>query len=260
VYLSEATLAKARGLAWELAGAVDAGELSALVLDRLKSALGADCTGLNAISPDTGEATVVLDTGPVSAELADALRAHVHDHPMVLHYSAADSDALPVRITDLVADRTWRGTSIYHDVFRPLGTDRQLALMINTGSSQGILGYAVNRSGSDFTDDDVALVTILQPALLALHRVAQHRQAERAAGTTAPARENPLTARELEVLTLIAQGLTAQAAARTLLIGAGTVAKHLEHAYRKLAVDNRVAAVDRARALGLIGEPGSAKE
>ncbi|MDX6242403.1 MAG: hypothetical protein QOE76_126 [Frankiales bacterium] len=256
MYLSDATLRTARGLAWELAGAADTGQLTALVLDRLKSALGADCTGLNTISPATGEATVILDTGPVSADLADALRAHVHDHPMVIHYSAATSDARPVRITDLVDDRTWRSTSIYDDVFRPLGTDRQLALMINTGSSQGILGYAVNRSGSDFTDEDVGLATLLQPALLALYRVAEYREADRATRPP-PDLDNPLTAREVEVLTLISRGMTAQAAARTLQIGTGTVLKHLEHAYRKLAVDNRVAAVDRARTLGLIGGSGA---
>lgn len=54
-----------------------------------------------------------------------------------------------------------------------------------------------------------------------------------------------LTPREQEVLALVAEGLSNQQVARRLGIRPRTVEKHLEHAYLKLGVDNRTAAVRR---------------
>ncbi len=51
-----------------------------------------------------------------------------------------------------------------------------------------------------------------------------------------------LTEQELRVLELVAAGRTNQAIAHLLRISPRTVAKHLEHAYRKLNVSNRAAA------------------
>ena len=61
-----------------------------------------------------------------------------------------------------------------------------------------------------------------------------------------------LTPRELTVLGLLVEGLTAGAIARRLTIGERTVQKHLEHAYTKLGVGDRLSAVLRAQHLGLI--------
>lgn len=52
-----------------------------------------------------------------------------------------------------------------------------------------------------------------------------------------------LTARELEVLTLISQGLSAPAVARQLYIEPSTVKSHLQNIYEKLGVTERAAAV-----------------
>jgi LuxR family maltose regulon positive regulatory protein len=62
----------------------------------------------------------------------------------------------------------------------------------------------------------------------------------------------PLSKRELEVLALIAEGLTNEALARRLVISAGTVKAHTATIYRKLDVANRTEAVARARQLNLL--------
>ena len=67
-----------------------------------------------------------------------------------------------------------------------------------------------------------------------------------------------LTPRELSVLTLVADGLTAAAVARRLLVAERTVHKHLERAYAKLGVSDRVSAVLRAQRLGILPEPALA--
>jgi DNA-binding NarL/FixJ family response regulator len=55
----------------------------------------------------------------------------------------------------------------------------------------------------------------------------------------------------LDILTLLAQGLTARQIATARRIGVRTVNKHLEHLYRKLDCNDRLQAVNKARQLGL---------
>ncbi|PRX46935.1 LuxR family two component transcriptional regulator [Prauserella shujinwangii] len=66
-----------------------------------------------------------------------------------------------------------------------------------------------------------------------------------------PAAE-PLSQRELEVLELIAQGSTNREAAKQLFISEATVKTHLLHAYAKLGVNDRAAAVAAAFSLGYL--------
>lgn len=79
--------------------------------------------------------------------------------------------------------------------------------------------------------------------------------APRPAAPAAPPAEPPseaLSDRELEVLDLVAMGLSNAEASRKLFIAPSTVKKHLEHIYGKLGVNRRTQAVARARTLGLI--------
>ncbi len=62
----------------------------------------------------------------------------------------------------------------------------------------------------------------------------------------------PLTARELEVLGMLAAGRSNQAIATELVVTVDTVKKHVSHVLDKLGAANRTQAADRARQLGLI--------
>ena len=62
----------------------------------------------------------------------------------------------------------------------------------------------------------------------------------------------PLSERELEILRLIAGGLSNQAIADTLIIAASTVKKHINNIYGKLDVQSRTQALVRARELNLL--------
>lgn len=68
----------------------------------------------------------------------------------------------------------------------------------------------------------------------------------------ARARYNGLTVRELDVLRLLADGLTNPQIAQRLIVSAGTVKTHTLSIYRKLDVNNRTQAIRRARDLGLL--------
>jgi LuxR family maltose regulon positive regulatory protein len=67
-----------------------------------------------------------------------------------------------------------------------------------------------------------------------------------------PALIEPLSARELEVLQLIAEGLTNQEIAARLFLSLNTVKAHTRNIYGKLDVHNRTQAVARSQALGLL--------
>ncbi|WP_017555798.1 response regulator [Nocardiopsis baichengensis] len=66
------------------------------------------------------------------------------------------------------------------------------------------------------------------------------------------ARGNALTRREIEVLGLVAEGLSNLAIGERLHLTEGTVKSHLAHVYTKLGVDSRTAAVAAAADLGYI--------
>jgi DNA-binding NarL/FixJ family response regulator len=78
------------------------------------------------------------------------------------------------------------------------------------------------------------------------------RYAARIRPTGGAGSATPLTARELEVLRLIADGLSNREIAQRLFVSVGTVKAHVNHIYGKLLVRSRTQAVARARELQLI--------
>jgi LuxR family maltose regulon positive regulatory protein len=70
--------------------------------------------------------------------------------------------------------------------------------------------------------------------------------------TEYPSLLDPLTAREVEALRMLAEGDSNSAIAARLVVTVGTVKKHIFHICSKLGVHNRTQAIARARALHLL--------
>ena len=66
-----------------------------------------------------------------------------------------------------------------------------------------------------------------------------------------------LTAREVEVLRLVARGMSNKAVAAALVISRKTASNHIEHIYTKIGVTNRTAASMFAVQQGLIPDADS---
>lgn len=62
----------------------------------------------------------------------------------------------------------------------------------------------------------------------------------------------PLTEREIEVLKLVAEGMSNPEIAEKLVLSVGTIKTHVKHIYGKLNVGDRVKAASKARELGII--------
>ena len=86
--------------------------------------------------------------------------------------------------------------------------------------------------------------------LVALH--VRFHAAEARPQAAAPVASEELTRRELAMLQDLARGLSAESIARRHAISPRTVRKHLQHVYAKLGAHDRLLAVDRARAQGLL--------
>jgi LuxR family maltose regulon positive regulatory protein len=85
--------------------------------------------------------------------------------------------------------------------------------------------------------------------------LAAFRQAERKGHTAPPYVQplvEPLSEREIEVLRLVAAGLSNSEIAKQLIVSPGTVKSHVHNIYGKLEAHNRAHAVARARELHLI--------
>jgi LuxR family maltose regulon positive regulatory protein len=72
-------------------------------------------------------------------------------------------------------------------------------------------------------------------------------------GRTAAARRAGLTAREVEVLSLVADGLSNREIAERLVVSEHTVHRHVANIYAKLGVSSRAAAVSFATQRELLG-------
>ncbi len=84
----------------------------------------------------------------------------------------------------------------------------------------------------------------------------QECQTQRAAGVLAKASQplELLSQRELEVLKLVAQGLSNQQIAQELVITTDTVKRHISHIFSKFGVRNRLQAVKKAKELSLLDD------
>jgi LuxR family maltose regulon positive regulatory protein len=89
-------------------------------------------------------------------------------------------------------------------------------------------------------------------AYVAMLRGAFAAQPPAAPGAQPDGLVESLSARELEVLRLLAEGLSNQEIAHELVIAVGTVKNHLKNVYGKLGVHSRTQAVVRAREAGLL--------
>jgi LuxR family maltose regulon positive regulatory protein len=65
---------------------------------------------------------------------------------------------------------------------------------------------------------------------------------------------DPLTKRELAVLSLLADGLSNKEIAGKLFLSPDTVKKHVYNTYQKLNVHNRVSAIEQVRRLGILAQ------
>jgi DNA-binding CsgD family transcriptional regulator len=144
----------------------------------------------------------------------------------------------PLRRSDLRSRRAWQRTGIWAEIDRPLPAEDWVRLWV--GSPRALVArFEFDNCRAESDERVLSLLGLLTPHLGQLLRRARVRAA--AAGDA-----KGLTPRELEILSVVAEGRTNGELARILWISPNTVRKHLENAFDKLDVHTRTAAVARA--------------
>jgi DNA-binding CsgD family transcriptional regulator len=175
-------------------------------------------------------------------------------HPL-LHYYLTTGDSAPQQVADVPSAVAGPGVRArWIELSRCHGFHHQLAIPLSPGT-EGPRWFVLGR-GDPFPADHMLLARRVQRLIVGLDRqaTALRRWQTRAVVHDAPAvaADIRLTPRELSVLGLVADGLTAGATARRLLVAERTVHKHLERVYAKLGVSDRVSAVLQAQRLGML--------
>ncbi len=150
--------------------------------------------------------------------------------------AAVASTGLALTISDFLSLRRFRQTDLHAEMCRPFGIDYVMKIYLETGSNGA--SVVLDRAGRDFSERDRAVLDALAPHLAVIRR--RHRQN---GGAMDNAATEALTAREREVLDLVACGWTNREIGAALFIAAGTVRKHLDNIYAKLGVRGRAQAV-----------------
>lgn len=148
------------------------------------------------------------------------------------------------RLTDIVDRRTFRRTALYELTGGAASVSIQMRM---PGESGTTWVFEVVRNGRNYSRRDLLLLDSLRPWLIAYEdqRVLHEKVAVIQATPSHRTTDVGLSARENEVLDLVAEGATNAAIAARLWISRGTVRKHLDNVYIKLEVGSRTAALAR---------------
>ena len=159
-----------------------------------------------------------------------------------------------IEVTREVKKR-WPGVEVL--IFTIFDEEEKVIEAVKAGASGYLLKGATGEKVIDAIREVNAGGTVIQPNLA--RRLLRHFRVpedSNAPPQPEPFREEPpirpLTVREIEILRLIAKGLSNNEAARVLGLSRATVRTHLEHIYQKLEVTNRVEAVTEGLRKGLI--------
>lgn len=141
-----------------------------------------------------------------------------------------------IRISDFYSARQWHSSAMYSDYYRPVGYDHDLVLCLPGAPGRTVRMVFFRGPGPDFSERDRALLALLRPHLQEAYVDAERRR------RGVPA----LTARQWDLLHLVAAGYTNSQIGRRLDLSEATVRKHLENIFGRLQVSSRTAAVTRA--------------
>jgi DNA-binding CsgD family transcriptional regulator len=236
----------------DMHGLLELEEFRVEVLTAVRRAVPAEWASLNDIAlseggPDALESSVIIADPPAPAHLLEVFVRYAHQNPIVARY-AHTADARAIRFSDIVSTDELHALELYTEVYGPMGVEYQIAFTLPSVPGR-IVGIALSRRDHDFTDEERDLLDLSRPFLVQAYRnAARYSQALAGARPVATAQLTGLglTARQAEVVRLVATGLSEHDIATRLGISHRTVQKHLQHAYKVLGVTNRSAAAEIA--------------
>ena len=169
------------------------------------------------------------------ADLSSAFWVHYWGCPPCSYPERSGDFTSVTKTSDFYSQRQWHSAPMYSDYLRHFSVEDEIVACLPSppGKSQRLL---LRRGSGSFSDRDKVLIELLRPHLHAVYQDSRQRR------IGAPR----LTARQWELLRLVAAGHSNVEIARLLVLSENTVRKHLENIYERLGVSSRTAAVARA--------------
>lgn len=155
-----------------------------------------------------------------------------------------------VRVSDVMPQNELVRTEFFNDFLARDGLHWGVNLYAwSEGRNIGDMRIWRDRRRQDFTRDDLELLDLVRPAFVAALRRSGPAEPEHEASASpaspASGTQALLSARERQIAELAARGLPDKDIARRLGISISTVRTHLDHAFRKLEVNNRMMLVHK---------------
>ena len=166
--------------------------------------------------------------------------------PRILLTDLGLPDGSGLDLIDAAIQADWQCDPLVISVF---GDEKRVTAAIRHGAR----GYVLKNSG----DDDIArrILDVIDGGNPISPKIARHFLALAAKAPATGETESgveTLTARELQVLTLLARGFKRAEIADNLSISIGTVGNHIHSIYRKLNVGSNIEAVAKASKTGMM--------
>ncbi len=150
----------------------------------------------------------------------------------------------------MLSQNELKSTEFFNDFLARDGLHWGINLYAWSGNANiGDMRIWRSRHQSNFSRDDIALLNLLRPAFVAALERSQQVQAAAPTPVTVPIDPlKVLSPREEAIVELLVCGLGDKDIARRLDIAVSTVRSHIDHAFRKLGVNNRLALVHKLTA------------
>jgi DNA-binding CsgD family transcriptional regulator len=245
---------KVLDLIGEVQGMLELDELIDGLLAAIARNVPSDYVSLNDIGPDDDRVIAVVVPQPPE-HLYRLFGEYAFQNPLMLRYMET-LDGRPYRFSDVTTPERLHALELYQQVYVPMGVEHQMAFTLPATPGR-VIAIVLSRGDDDFSDEEREVVERARPYLIQAwrnaidHTALRDELAARPLGPTAgdgtaveALRARGLTARQAEVLALVARGRSNRDAGAILGISDRTVQKHLEHCYRVLDLQGRSAAAE----------------
>jgi DNA-binding CsgD family transcriptional regulator len=238
----------------DVQGLLDLDELADGLLATLQRNFPSDFASINDIGPDR-ERVIAVISPPQPEELHRAFGEYAFQNPLIAHHMRT-LDGRAYRFSDVISVEEYHQLDLYQHLYKPMGVEYQIAFTLPATAGR-VLAIALSRGDRDYSDEERDLINRARPFLIQAwrnaieHTALRDEVAARAPGSRLPSSvpagafaDHGLTARETDVLVLVARGRSNRDTAAILGISPRTVQKHLENCFRKLGVSDRSAAAE----------------
>lgn len=170
----------------------------------------------------------------------DKFKAGGYERDKMLGAMNLKANSYAMRDSDVMDEQERMNTRLYQDIYKPQGMHYVMRItLIWRDKMIGQYTLLKTKESLDFTDNDLETGSLFAPHLALKLDQLKNSAPDSTRGGMLMSRYG-LTARELEVVLMVADGISDEAISEKLFISNSTVKKHLYNAYAKIGVSNKL--------------------